>query len=65
MTDTDTEKLNAIADKCRALLSYAESETARAGYRTTLLAIAALADMCDGDEDVISANIIAAWEGLL
>ena len=38
---------------------------AEAGWRSTLLAIAALADMCDGDEDVISANIIAAWEGLL
>ena len=114
---TNTEKLNAIADKCRANLSLAEKRTpgewmragelathitsrfsrnrgnlicdlpdtspdcdqyapnaayiaacsgaAEAGWRTTLLAIAALADMCDGDEDVISANIISAWEGLL
>ena len=62
---TTTKKLNAIADKCRALLSSPESETARAGYRATLLVITALEDMCEGDEDVIGANIITAWEGLL
>jgi hypothetical protein len=62
---TTNEKLNAIADKCRALLSSNESETTRAGYRSTLAAITALEDMGEADADVLGANILAAWEGLL
>ena len=119
--NTITEKLNAIAAKCRALLALAEKRTqgkwihdkssetigdvttenldgiaqaqeriseagkgraaqnimrdknaayiaacagaAEAGWRTTLAAITALDDM--GEADVLGANIVAAWEGLL
>jgi len=67
---TDAEKLNAIASKCRALLSldYPDAEepkTARAGWRTTLAAIAEIEDMDEVGADVLGSNIIAAWEGLL
>ena len=114
---TTTEKLNAIAAKCRANLALAEKRTpgewkragelathiisdysrnnggmicdlpdtspdcdqyapnaayiaacagaAEAGWRTTLAAIDALADMGEADAEALAANIIVAWEGLL
>ena len=65
MTATATKKLNAIASKCRELLRCPESETARAGYRSTLTSIAEIEDMDEVGADVLGLNIIAAWEGLL
>ena len=67
---TTTEKLNAIAAKCRELLAldYPDAEEpkkARAGWRTTLAAIAEVEDMDEVGAAVLGANIIAAWEGLL
>ena len=64
---TTTEKLNAIADKCRALLApnVAAGPKTKAGWRTTLAAIAALDGMGARGAAVLGANIIAAWEGLL
>ncbi len=74
---TTTEKLNAIADKCRALLALdypdaKEPRKARAGWRTTLAAIESVPLVNRGsypsftqrEERLIDA-IIAAWEGLL
>ena len=65
MTDAEIEKLNAIASKCRELLRSPESETARAGYRSTLISIAEIEDMDEVGADVLGLNIITAWEGLL
>jgi hypothetical protein len=62
---TDAEKLNAIADKCRAYLSRGFGPRAEAGWRTTLAAIAEVEDMDEVGAAVLSANIISAWEGLL
>jgi hypothetical protein len=120
---TTTEKLNAVADKCRANLALAAKRTpgewihdksresigdvttedldciaqaqertseagrgraaqnimrdknaayiavcagaAEAGWRTTLAAIDALADTGEADAEVLAANIIRAWDGLL
>ena len=69
---TTTKKLNAIADKCRASLSSPESETARAGWRTTLAAIESVSLVNRGSsptltlrEERLVTGILAAWEGLL
>ena len=68
---TTTEKLNAIAAKCRALLAQSPGPKTAAGWRTTLAAI----DLCaklrtlGSLAGVWAANaeteILAAWEGLL
>jgi len=64
--NTITEKLNAIADKCRELAQdVAADPKAKAGWRTTLAAIAELDDMSEEGAYVLGANIIASWEGLL
>ena len=65
--NTITEKLNAIAAKCRELLAQdvAADPKAKAGWRTTLAAIAELDDMSEEGAYVLGSNIIAAWEGLL
>jgi hypothetical protein len=69
---TTTEKLNAIADKCRAFLSRGFGPRAEAGWRTTLAAIESVSLINRGSsptltqrEERLVAEIIAAWEGLL
>jgi len=64
--NTITEKLNAIAAKCRELAQdVAADSNAKAGWRTTLAAIAELDDMSEEGAFVLGSNIIASWEGLL
>ena len=64
--DTIPEKLNAIAAKCRELLAQDVADpNAKAGWRTTLAAIAELDDMSEEGAFVLGSNIIASWEGLL
>ena len=64
--DTIPEKLNAIAAKCRELLAQDVADpNAKAGWRTTVASITALEDMGEADADLLGANIVAAWEGLL
>jgi hypothetical protein len=60
-----TEKLDAIADKCRELLAQNAGLKTAAGWRTTLAAIAALDGMGARGAAVLGDAIIAAWEGLL
>jgi hypothetical protein len=51
--------------KCNAAYIAACAGAAEAGWRTTLAAIAELEDMGEADADLLGANIVAAWEGLL
>ena len=71
---TTTEKLNAIADKCRANLALADDAgpKTQAGWRTTLAAIESVSLVNRGSsptltqrEERLVADILAAWEGLL
>jgi hypothetical protein len=71
---TTTETLNAIADKCRALLApnVAAGPKTQAGWRTTLAAIDSVSLVNRGSsptltqrEEQLIAAIVLAWEGLL
>ena len=67
-----TEKLDAIADKCRELLAQNAGLKTAAGWRTTLAAIDSVSlvnrgaspSLTQREERLITA-ILAAWEGLL
>jgi hypothetical protein len=72
--NTNTEKLNAIAAKCRTDLALADDAVpkAQAGWRTTLAAIESVSLINRGAspsltqrEEQLIAAIITAWEGLL
>jgi hypothetical protein len=69
---TTTEKLNAIADKCRELLTQNVGLKTAAGWRTTLAAIESVSLINRGSSPALTQReerlvnaIIAAWEGLL
>ena len=69
---TTTEKLNAIADKCRDLLARDYGPRRGAGWLTTLAAIESVQTVNRGTmpsltqrEYRLVAEIFAAWEGLL
>jgi hypothetical protein len=68
---TTTEKLNAIADKCRDLLAQNAGLQTQAGWRTTLAAIESVSLLNRGSspsrtlrEERLITAIIAAWDGL-
>jgi hypothetical protein len=69
---TNTEKLNAIAAKCRALLAQNAGPKTCAGWLTTLAAIESVSLVNRGAspsltqrEEQLIAAILDAWEGLL
>ena len=69
---TTTEKLNAIADKCRDLLAQNAGLKTEAGWRTTLAAIESVSLINRGSspsrtlrEERLITAIITAWDGLL
>lgn len=74
---TTNEKLERIAAKCREFIEYAEGNVtdfygglAIAGWRSTIAAIERtsrqiVAGRLTGDAELLLADILAAWEGLV